>query len=211
MSIYHKIRDYLFNRKDLVIFEMGVHWAEDTKRMMNYCGKTPNLFYGFEPDPRNIDIINTKIPMLPYTLNLVHGAISDVDGVSNFYLSDGINNGNRMTGANSLREPKEVLQRHEWISFDEVIKVKTYRLDNFCNDHDIEKIDFIWADIQGSEYEMIVGAGDMLNNINMMLLEYSNHEIYKGQKNLDSILSLLDDNWEVIMQTPTDILIQQKQ
>lgn len=211
MNIYEKMHTFLAHLSNPVIFEMGVHWGEDTRRIMNYCTNEPRLYYGFEPDPRNIGTIHKHKYNLPYELLLVEGAISDQDGRSTFHLSDGENatNGNQMTGANSLRAPAEVLTRHSWISFEKEIEVATYRLDTFCQDHNIQKIDFIWADIQGSEYDMLKGAGDMLNNIGMLFLEYSPLELYKGQKDLKAILSLFDDRWEVVEITPTDVLIKQ--
>jgi hypothetical protein len=114
-----------------------------------------------------------------------------------------------MTGANSLREPAVHLTRHPWITFDKKINVKTHRLDTFCQDHNVDKIDFIWADLQGCEYDMLVGAGDMLNNIGMIFMEYSAFELYKGQKDLKAMLSLFDDKWQVLEITPTDVLIKQ--
>ena len=199
MTIYDKIHTYLAHRKSPVIFEMGMHWGEDTRRIMSYCRDEPQEYYGFEPDPRNISSIDTYKYNLPYEFTLIQGAISDKDGESDFHLSDGTHlaSGNQMTGANSLREPAVVLTKHPWISFDKKIKVKTYRLDTFCKDNNVDKIDFIWADLQGCEYDMLIGAGDMLNKIGMIFMEYSPLELYKGQKDLKAMLSLFDDSWEV--------------
>ena len=212
MTIYDKIHTYLAHRKNPVIFELGVHWGEDTRRIMNYCNDEPKAYYGFEPDPRNIGTIDTYKYNLPCEFTLIQGAISDKDGESDFHLSDGTHlaSGNQMTGANSLREPAVVLTRHPWISFDKKIKVKTYRLDTFCKDNNVDKIDFIWADLQGCEYDMLIGAGEMLNKIGMIFMEYSPLELYKGQKDLKAMLSLFDDSWEVCEITDTDVLVKRR-
>ena len=211
MSIYLQMQDYLSKISDPVVFELGVHWAEDTARIMSYCKDEPRYF-GFEPDSRNVAIIDKRKYNLPYPFTLIDGAISDTDGEQTLYLSDGTHpvNHNQMTGANSIREPFVVVDRFKWIDFSKTAKTKTYRLDTFCEKHKVKKIDFIWSDIQGSEYDMIMGAGEMINNISMMFLEYSNLELYKGQKNLKEILNLLGDKWHIVAQTPTDILVKQK-
>ena len=212
MTIYDKIHNYLAHRKRPIIFELGMHWGEDTRRIMSYCNDEPKEYYGFEPDPRNISAIDISKYNFPYEFTLIQGAISDKDGESDFHLSDGTHlaSGNQMTGANSLREPEVVLTRHPWISFDKKIKVKTYRMDTFCKNNNVDKIDFIWADLQGCEYDMLIGAGDMLNKIGMIFMEYSPLELYKGQKDLKAILSLFDDSWEVSEITDTDVLVKRR-
>jgi len=199
------ICDYLNKIQNPVIFEMGVHWGEDTTRLMGYC-RTKPTYIGFEPDPRNI----TRIMSQAYTwpMKLVDGAIAHFDGHGDLFLSDGWHHksGNRMTGANSLRAPN-LVKEIEWISWDRTIRVKIRRLDTYCKRNNIDHIDFLWADIQGCEYDLLKGAGKMLDNISMMRLEYSDQELYEGQKGLPEILGLLGEKWEVIAKEETDVLI----
>ena len=48
----------------------------------------------------------------------------------------------------------------------------------------------------------------MLPNIGMMLLEYSDVELYEGEKGCDEILKLLGDNWQLVVKTNEDILVK---
>ena len=212
MSIYNHIMSFLQTIENPIVFELGVHWAEDTTRIINWC-KTKPEYHGFEPDSRNIAKSKQTIATNGITMTLNHAAISDKVGTTKLYLSDGIHtkSGNQMTGANSIRKPKIVVGKHRWIDFTkEEQNVKTVTIDAYCKEKNIKKIDFIWSDIQGCEYDMIVGAKEMLPNIKMMLLEYSNEELYEGQKNLDAIIKLLGDDWQVIEKTPMDVLVKNK-
>lgn len=205
------IREILSDIVNPTIFELGVHWAEDSVRLMNLCNSAPN-YHGFEPDPRNINVIKRK--PLPYKLNLIQGAVGNKNEVIDFYLSDGKHpvNGNQMTGANSIRPPKDVLTRHAWIKFNKQIKVQCYTLDDYCKNNKIDHIDFIWCDIQGAEYDMIEGAKDILSRTKYAYLEYSDVELYEGQKKIEDYLKLLNEtgDWELVHKFQIDVLFQNK-
>ena len=213
MNLREHCKQFLEDIKDPTIFELGVHWGEDTNGIMSWCNGTVD-YHGFEPDSRNIKEINKARsnwkPNNSYTI--IHGAISDKECKTPLYLSDGIHalSGNRMTGANSIRKPHEVVKKFSWIDFSETEEVQTYTIDDYCVDKDIKNIDFIWSDIQGCEYDMLKGAENMLPYIGIMLLEYSEIELYKGQKSVNDMLSLLGDNWELVAKDSWDIVVRNK-
>lgn len=209
-DIYDCINRYLIGKKNPIIFELGAHLGEDTAMLFNHCKGDNVRYVAFEPSSANVKHIlhSLNIPSNIH-FSLVHAAISDTVGYTTFYKSGGVHpNGNENTMAGSIRKPKTVLQEYPFIDFQEKENVRTITIDKYCNDNDIDKIDFIWSDIQGCEYDMIVGAKNMLPNIGMMLLEYSPTELYEGQKGLDDIISLLNAScWEVIVQTTEDVLV----
>jgi len=212
--IGERIREILIGVPNPTIFELGVHWGEDTRRIMNLCESAPN-YHGFEPDPRNIAIIQDRmINTLPYNMTLVEGAVGSKNEVLDFHLSDGNHptNGNQMTGANSIRPPKDVLKRHAWIKFNKKIKVQCFTLDEYCKNNNIHHIDFMWCDIQGAEYDMILGAMDILSKTKYTTLEFSDVELYEGQKTLNQYMDLLrkTGDWEIVDTYQIDVLIQNK-
>ncbi len=208
-NIYHYLREILAEIDSPVIFEFGVHWAEDTHRIMNTCKNKP-LYYGFEPDSRNLEIIeNSGIAKLTYPLNLISGAVGSKNESATLYRSVGVHkpSGNIMTGASSIRKPKVVLKRHAWITFPDKEVVTVYNLDHFCKARKIDHIDFIWCDTQGNEYEMLLGAKEMMKKTKFLFCEYSDAELYAGQKPLKDIMKLLP-NWKLIHDFKTDVLLQ---
>lgn len=208
------LTEILHSSTNPIIFELGVHWGEDTLRLMNLCKSKP-IYHGFEPDPRNIAVIEGRmLSVLPYDMTLVKGAVGSRDEELDFHLSDGKHpvNGNQMTGANSIRPPKDVLKRHAWIEFNKKIKVNCFTLDKYCRENNINNIDFIWCDIQGAEYDMILGAMNMMSKTKYALLEFSDVELYEGQKSLEEYMNLLKQtgDWEIVSTYKIDVLIQNK-
>ena len=75
---------------------------------------------------------------------------------------------------------------------------------------EIEKIDFIWADVQGAEEDLIKGGLKSLNNITKYFYtEFSNEELYKGQPNLSKILKLLP-NFKIVKRYGNNVLLKNK-
>ena len=46
--------------------------------------------------------------------------------------------------------------------FENTIQVESAKLDDWCLEHGISKIDFLWADVQGAEGDLIEGARETL-------------------------------------------------
>ena len=59
-------------------------------------------------------------------------------------------------------------------------------------------IDLIWADVQGSEHNMIQGGRQTLERTRFLYSEVYAQPMYEGQQNLDQLLALLGSDWELI-------------
>ena len=94
------------------------------------------------------------------------------------------------------------------LKFDRTAEVKTLRLDTFCAQHHITDIDFIWADVQGNEREMILGGQSAFARVSYLYTEYSNEELYEGQVGLKDILAALPGKWEVHTDYGADVLLR---
>lgn len=211
MDIYSIINS-IFN-KNSIFFEIGSHFGLDTQKLLLIS----NHIHCFEPDPRNIEIF--KKFNLPVILNEI--AISDKDGIEDFYLSSGnvyeskygpthqdIVNNHDWSSSSSLKQPKHHLTITPWVKFNYKISVKTQRLDTYCIQNNINKIDFIWMDVQGAELDVICGIGDYKNKINYIYTEYSDYELYENQPTKQQILDYLGSDWEVLFDFGGDILLK---
>jgi hypothetical protein len=104
--------------------------------------------------------------------------------------------------------PKNHLNRYP-VTFGDSIEVRTVALDTVSRLHTPGIIDFIWADIQGAEAEMIRGGLDTLSRTRYLFTEYSDDELYEGQPTLRDILELLPD-FRVVELWSDDVLLKNR-
>jgi len=175
--------------------ELGAHRGDDTAWMSKLPGVT---IHAFEPDPRNN-------PKMRHNVTLHRAAVSDRDGRGLLTLSkEGW--GQEWTHSSSIKRPKNHLQRFP-VTFGEAVEVKLLTLDTFCRERGLGVIDFIWADIQGAEGEMIRGARQSLARTRYLYTEYSDEELYEGQATLREILEMLP-GFRVLELWPDDVLLE---
>ena len=207
-----QIKELLGERETITIFEIGAADGVDTKRFLNTFGSNFKI-YTFDPEPINIkymttlgskdawgnsndDLVNDeRHQFYPY-------AISGENGTTTFHRSrnntpdpqEGLLTG-RYSG--SIRKPVTMINSPKYGArwpgclFDEQVTVETKRLDTFCQENNIEHIDFIWMDTQGAERDVLSGMGDMLQNIDYVYTEFYDEEMYENCAGLEEIKSLL--------------------
>jgi FkbM family methyltransferase len=162
-----------------IFLELGAHQGTDTIWLARIPGVT---VHAFEPDPRN------HPPAAPNVI-VNRCAISDHDGRRPFVLSvQGW--GREWTYSSSLKQPKNHLLYYP-VTFGDALEVETIRLDSYCRQHVPGVVDFIWADIQGAEAEMVRGGLETLARTRYLYTEYSDCELYEGQATLSELLALL--------------------
>lgn len=75
-----------------------------------------------------------------------------------------------------------------------VLEVNSESLDNLILSKDLENIDFIKLDIHGAEYEALIGAKDILDNLAIgVLVETWSMPVHQGQKLHSHVESYLND------------------
>jgi hypothetical protein len=196
----------LINKENPIIFEIGCADGGDTLEFINTFNDLE--IYCFEPEPKNIKLVKERINYPKH--HLFEGVISDVNGQLTFNRSR-TDNPDDLSYSGSIKKPKEHLNEWSFIKFDEQITVESITLDKFCEDKNIELIDFIWADVQGAEENLILGGLNTLNaKVRYLYTEYSNKEYYEGQLKLENLLNLMGDNWELIRDFGSDVLLKNK-
>lgn len=197
-----------------VVLEVGCNDGTETERFLNIFGSGMQIF-AFEPDPRAIKRFRNRID--DPRACLLECALSDVDGSTDFYVSDGVPESNKFKDyrpegwdlSGSIRKPKEHLERHPWCKFEKTINIRTRKLDSVYRELNLDVIDFMWVDVQGAENLFIRGGQEALGKTRYLYTEYSNRELYEGQVNLPQLLALLPD-YEVVARYPGDVLLRNK-
>ncbi len=190
------------------LFEIGAADGNDTVEFINTFKDKNFHLYSFEPDSRNI--VKFKAQVNSDKVTLIEKAISnEVVAQKEWYLSSTGKDGWVHTYSNSLREPFKHLEEWSHVPF-EKSNTDVTTLDTFVEENKIEKLDFIWADVQGCEDLMILGGINSLNaKTKFLYTEYANIEYYKNQPTLNQILELLP-NFRVLIDYKTDVLLVNK-
>lgn len=166
-----------------VILEVGANDGTDTIRFLDSFPEAE--IHCFEPDPRAIAAFkqNVRSPRV----HLYQVALGSDDTRMRFYQSSGAPPGREeefpegwhLSG--SLRPPKAHLDEHPWCRFETSIEVSVQRLDTWATQAGISSVDFMWADVQGAEIDLIRGGRETLKSTALFYTEVSDTELYEGQ------------------------------
>jgi len=203
----------LLGKDNPVILDIGCNDGSDSLWLLQLFKES--RVFSFEPDPRARKRYLTKVT--DRRAALFDLAISNADGTAEFHVSNGVHpsegegtqcqEGWDLSG--SLRKPKAHVEAHPWVTFDGAITVKTRKLDTWVKENGIDHIDLIWADVQGAEADLIAGGQEALKNTRYIYTEYNDDELYEGQMNLDSLLTLLP-GFKVMYNYGNDVLLKNR-
>ncbi|TRX20908.1 FkbM family methyltransferase [Flavobacterium franklandianum] len=189
----------LFKKNDkLTILDIGGCEGEESIR---YSRIFPfSSIYVFEPLPDNQKLVAENI--IKYKVEnvaLIPFAVSDEEGISQFYVSSGHPEnqpkdldwdfGNK---SSSLLTPE--FNPHKWLNFNDTINVKTITLNSFLANNKINNVDFIHMDVQGAELKVLTGANDFIKETKAIWLEVADIELYKNQPLRKDIENFMDSN-----------------
>ncbi len=172
-----------------VIIEAGSHCGDDTLYMNSLWPKAK--IYTFEPNPRWTDTIQMKIA--PHqNIQFFPLALGDAAGSIDFfqYLADD-------SGADSTRKP--LLEEDFWKNakvppqYSPPFQVPVTTLDLWAKDHSVDRVDFMWLDMEGSEGKMLEGSEEILKNTRIIQLEWSEKAVYEGEKPFHELHNFLTD------------------
>jgi len=157
-----------------------------------YCGDGLDMFksyncpvYAFEPNPSHFEKIQNKytslnIPGKPYQV-----------GVANFTGKLNLNIPDQDQIASSFLKTKEITNLFTHMRLKNQVLADIVALD----DLDIRDANYLLLDIQGCEFNAILGVyNTILNHVDVIVTEYSTVELYSTQnqvRDLDNLLTEL--------------------
>lgn len=169
--------------KKVVIFDIGAFNFVDS---IQFKQQIPNAdVYAFEAYKFNTEKYGNGAKNVG--VKVFDLAVSDKDGETTFYNSTKLN-GMEWTCSGSVLKP--TYKTHPGLTYnDNGLTVKTVRLDSFCKEHNIDNIDILHMDVQGAEYYVVKGFGDVRPKILFCeTCEYESYENSLTQKDLDNLL-----------------------
>lgn len=211
-EIYNEIQiiQKAFSHKELIIFDVGACDFNDSIRFReNFLYAE---IYSFEPDITNLKNCPQKV--YDYQINVVPVALSDVDDLVKFYSSISFG-GNEHKASGSLLKPKTKPNTSEGFFHDTLLfdlngyDIQTVRIDTFCKLNDISNIDFLHMDVQGAEYKVLNGLGDIRPVF--IFAETCEFETYESNITLETFDSYMKDlGYEIVKRFRDDTLYKLK-
>ncbi|MBU3677873.1 MAG: FkbM family methyltransferase [Chitinophagaceae bacterium] len=163
------VLDYIADKEkgDLVIFDVGSNNGQYLKHLIKRFSGRNVQFYCFEPDP----VAHTQL-------------LKTAQGHANVKVFN-IAFGNE-AGTMSLYQNNSGSVGSSLVSLDEKpnqqkVDVQVMRLDAFCKEHQIVRIDFLKVDTEGFEGEVLKGATELIanNKVNYIQLEHGSMQSIK--------------------------------
>jgi len=172
------------------VVEVGANWGGDTKR---FADERNTMVYAFEPTPELFDHL-CKTFSSYNNVNILPFAVDEEEGEAVFNIA-----GTGDWGCSSLYtfdpEIHEKWEGRPDFHFTNQVVVEKKRLDNFINENNIEKIDYLWVDAQGNDFKVMKSLGDKINIVKEGKCEgaYSVDLYVDTENNVNDIVSWLTD------------------
>lgn len=186
--------EYLLkNLKINSAFHIGAHKGEELDFYVQMGVK--NLIFA-EPNPELYEKVEKKCLQSQYKdMNLIvtDYAIYNVDGeILDFYLYYDEHKDNM--GCSSLFESELHNKIYPQILYNGTMQVNTITADTLSKSDIVNfDIEFLNIDVQGAEYEVFLGAHNLLSTtVKAILVEVADVELYKSQKSKKEVTELLN-------------------
>lgn len=182
----------LVGRDDPVVLELGCNDGSDTIRFLE---EFPQItIHCFEPDSRPLE----RFCIRDYRCALHRVAIAKTDGIVLLHRSGGSPPDQRMADwdlSSSIYAPTGHLNAHPWCTFERKVVVPTRSLDSWYSEHlSSTQVDFLWADIQGAEGDLIRGGRSTLcDHTKYVYTECYESPMYESQPTRIEILEMLPE------------------
>lgn len=189
MTIWDYIRE-IASRPKPTVLEIGACDGSETRQFLlalQAHGHFDFTFYCFEPDPRHAD----GLKLIAGANRFIPKAVGAQNGRVPFWQSYGEGD-DLYYGSSSIRKPKHVLTSWPDMKFRD-LQCECVTLDAFCAEKGITHVDLIWADVQGAERDLIVGAKRTLAATDYFYTEYCDGELYEDELPLCGIQAALPD------------------
>lgn len=172
----------LFLPENPVIFEAGGHYGTDTVRFAALWPKGRIL--SFEASPFNFQKFLQNTADIPQ----IHGfnlAVNNYNGTALFYACED------NPGASSLLPPSNWSENNYK---GPRVEVPCVILDDWCREHQVDHIDFMWLDLEGLELQILQSSPKILSTVKVIYTETNFKEFRIGMSQYENLKTFLESN-----------------
>ena len=158
-----------------VIVEAGAHDGTNTVEMAEFW--TGATVHAFEPLPAAADVVDGKIRRFGSRVHCHRLGLGPRNGSIEMHVSGDGSSG--ASQSSSMLEPTTTqLKEFPDIPFGLHQTVQMRTIDSWADAHGVDRVDFLWLDMQGYELEALSGATRMLPGVSAIHMEVCNVELY---------------------------------
>jgi FkbM family methyltransferase len=199
-KITKKFRSQDISDKDLflktgleinIIVEAGASDGVDTLELNRYFPEA--RIYALEPVKDQFEHLTIKFKNTNNVV-LINKALDNQISKKKIYVGEnaGYLQGQ---GSSSLLKPQMHGRIFPEITFEKSETIETITLTELLKQFKIERIDLLWLDIQGKEFDVLVEFCDGLKNkVKLLYLEMSRLPIYEGMPTIKNFTKFLEDS-----------------
>lgn len=171
--------------RPIVVFDIGANIGDYTFAVLE---KLVNVkVYAFEPNPQTNENLRKRF--------LGEDRVTISDYAIGRYNQTGYISSTRINDPSS-----EVSTLNE-----NGTQVSIVNLQTFLMTHNLKKIDFIKIDVEGMDYEVLLGAGEVLDKVSVIQFEISPNSILKTS--LKNFFTLLTKTHHIYIMTPKGLVL----
>lgn len=167
-----------------VVVEAGAYKGLDTEAMSRTWPDA--TIHAFEPIPQLYTQVVDRVGFRK-NVNCHNVALGDYSGTTTIHISSG-----ESDASSSILPPKEHLNYHPKTAFNKTIEVPVTTLRDWATEHGIDHIDFLWLDLQGAEFKVLLSSRDLIGSVHAIYMEVSLVEQYEGTKLYPDVRSFLE-------------------
>lgn len=146
--------DYL--RDGMMVFDVGANFGEVTLLFSRFVGAKGSV-HAFEASSEVYGRLQQMCEVSGRTnISINHAAVADARGVVQLHVYD-----REYSGWNSLAD-RPLADYGIDVKPVGVENVESTTIDDYCDEHGIDRIDLLKVDVEGAEYQVLMGARRML-------------------------------------------------
>lgn len=166
-----------FLPRDPVIIEAGAHDGTNTAEMAEFWPHA--TIHAFEPVPAAAEQVALRVSGFNARVQCHPIALGPVSGEIEMHLS-GDGSSGACQSSSMLRPTDAQLREFPDIKFGITRSVAVTTLDDWAEQHNVTRVDFLWLDMQGYEMRALEGAIRTLDKIAAIHMEVSNIRLYEA-------------------------------
>lgn len=187
-----KMSEYVNFNDVNVILDVG---SRDACQALEFNRWFPNAkIYAFEPIESNVEWCKNVTKNIS-NIEIIPKAINSYNGKTKFFE---VYNGN--IGASSLLKVTDHSRSNSWKQRE--IEVDCVRLEDWLIKQNINKVDFMWADVQGAEKIIFESMGKFLMDVDGIATEIGLQKLYENGTELTELNNILLKNFNLIESIP---------